>query len=636
MKKTSPKTLKKKSKETPYGTKNTWNLELLYSSPTDPKIEQDMKASEIEAEAFAKKYDVKMVNANLTLNKSKSGDSKMLSQGSKKASPTQQNFLHNNAILLQALTDYEKLSENPGLKSLLYFFYSKDMDASNTHASAQLALLEHRMTISSNKLTFFVVELSKISVSRQKEILTDNTLTHFKIFLERLFDDAKHILSAPEEKILSLKSLPGYSMWIAANDRILNMKTVSWKGKNIPLAQAVQTMSALSSPSDRSKIAAAIAVTLKSVAPIAEAEINAIVTDKKIEDELRGYQTPYEATVRGYHNDPAVIDSLRKAVGDNIKISQDFYRLKAKLIKLKKLSYADRAAKIGKIRATYTFDETVSKLKKTFGALSPKFSDFIDTYIQNGQIDVSPRVGKKGGAYCSSSYATPTFLLLNHTNDLHSYTTAAHELGHAFHSELSRSQGALYCDYSISLAETASTLFESIALGAVYDELSDTEKIIILHDRINDDISTIFRQIACFNYELDLHTTIRAKGYIPKEEIAQLHNKNMSPYLGNVFDLKEDDGYMFVAWSHIRRFFYVYTYAYGQLVSKTLLRRYKKDPIFWTKIEEFLSAGGSDSPEHIMKKIGVDLYSPDFWKEGLMEIADDIAELKRLTKKGKR
>lgn len=441
------------------------------------------------------------------------------------------------------------------------------------------------------------------------------------------------MLSIQEEKIMSLKDLPAHSMWSSANSRILDVKTVMWQKKDIPLPKAMAMLSNLKSVDERQKMAQAINDTLRSVAPFSEAEINAVFTDKKINDGLRGYKTPYEATVVGYRNDPQVVDQLRKVVTDNVSVAHDFYRLKARLLKQKKLNYFDRNAKIGVTKSKFTFEDTISKLREIFGNLNPRFKDILDMYIKNGQIDVFPRVGKQGGAYQSGSYLNPTFVLLNHNDDLNSYMTCAHELGHAFHTELSKIQGPIYSDYSISLAETASTLFEEIAFQAVYDSLPDKEKIIALHDRINDDVSTVFRQISCFNFELDLHTTIREKGYIAKEEIADIHNRNMKAYLGPVFELTQDDGYFFVAWPHIRYFFYVYTYAYGQLVSKALIRRYRTDPKFWKKIEQFLSAGGKDSPENILKEIGIDVSSSEFWKDGLMEIANDIKELERLTSK---
>ena len=600
------------SKKTPAKTKNksehVWNLSLLYSGANDPQIERDIVAFEAQIDFFSKKYDI----SNSTANKS---------------------FLNDSGILFEALKEYEEISSNLAMKALLYFNYSTHLDARNTDASARLALLENRLVMAVNKTTFFVVSLGKASVSRQKEILENKQFFHFKVFLQRVFGDAKYMLSVSEEKIMSVKDLPARSMWASASERIISVQTVPWKGKNIPVQEATQKIASLPTTSERKKLFAALITTLKSVASFAEAEINAIFTDKKINDELRGYSTPYEATVVSYRNDPKVVDQLRKTVTDHVDIAHTFYKLKARLIGQKTLAYCDRAAKVGVTKSKYSFEDTVTKLKEIFGAIDQKFRTILESYIQKGQIDVLPRVGKHGGAYCSSSYHNPTFVLLNHTDDLHSFTTCAHELGHAFHFELSQIQSPIYSDISTSLAETASTLFESIAFKAIYESLPDKEKIIVLHDRINDDISTIFRQVACFNFELDLHAAVRTKGYLSKEEVADIHNKNMQEYLGPVFKLTQDDGYFFVTWSHIRNFFYVYTYAYGMLVSKALLRRYKKDPTFWKKIEQFLSAGGKDSPENILKEIGIDVSSPEFFKEGLMEIADDIAELDRLTKK---
>jgi oligoendopeptidase F len=252
--------------------------------------------------------------------------------------------------------------------------------------------------------------------------------------------------------------------------------------------------------------------------------------------------------------------------------------------------------------------------------------------MEKGQIDFKPRQGKMGGGYCWGTYGNPTFVLLNHVDTFDSFKTFAHEMGHAFHGELSVGRGPIYSDYSTSLAETASTLFEQIAFEAIFEKLSDAEKIVALEQKLNSEMSTIFRQIACFNFEKEIHAGIKAKGFLSKEELAALHNKHMQLYLGDAIVMHPDDGYFFIAWSHLRRFFYVYSYAYGMLVSKALLRRYKKDRSFWKKIEEFLSAGGSDSPEQIIKSIGIDVSKPDFWQDGLREIEDDVARLEKLTR----
>jgi len=577
-----------------------WNLALLYKSPTDPQIERDVRSFERSHEAFAKRYDT-----------------------------PKHEYLSDPVVLDKAITDLEKMMA-VGDKPLLYFYYLRDIEADNKIALSQIPLLDNRMTKAANAVTFFAVLLGKIPLKKQKEFLADKRLTKHKVFLQRVFDDARHRLSVEEEKIMSLKSLPAYEMWVSGNEKALNMLTVPWKGKDIPMAKALNTVQGLPSARERARLSAAISQKLKEIAFFSEAEMNAIATNKKINDELRGYSTAHENTVLGYRNDPSVIDELVKTITKSFSIAHRFHKLKAKLLKQKRLSYSDRAAKIGEVKSTYPFADSVKLLQDALGKIDPKYPKILGDFIHNGQIDAAPRVGKRGGAYCWGTYANPTFVMLNHIGDLHSFTTLAHEMGHAFHTELSRAQSPKYFDYSTSLAETASTLFEAIALDAIYDSLPDEEKIVVLHDKINDFIATVFRQIACFNYESEIHATIRSKGYMSKEELADAHNRNMQAYLGPLFDLKRDDGYYFVHWMHIRRFFYVYTYAYGMLVSSALLRRYRKDPSFWKKIEQFLSSGGNDSPENILKKIGIDVSNPGFWREGLKEIEKDITRLERL------
>src|ERR1035437_9745880 len=584
--------------------KYQWNLKLLYKNEKDPRIERDLRRLEQSSEAFAKSFD-----------------------------RPDKRYLAEARALKKALTAYDKLLAIGVPKPLLYFFYLTDTESSNTAAAAKLNLISNRVTVAFNKLMFFDVSIGQIDPARQKALLKDSSLEHFKFYLSCIFEDAKHRLSVPEEKILSLKSLPGRELWNQAHDRLLNAQTLQWKGKTTPISQAINMIRSMRLPSDRAKLTTAINASLKDVAPFSEAEINAVYTNKKIDDTLRGFAVPYAETVLGYRNDPGVVDNLVKTVTRAFPIAHRFNRIKARLLGQKKLRYYDNRLSINDGAAAYPFNKTVSLVEDTFGKIDSKYADILESFLGNGQIDVFPRTGKAGGGYCSSSYDAPTFILLNHVDNADSMHTLAHEMGHAFHSELSSSQGPLYCGYSTSLAETASTLFEGLAQEAEMEGLSPARQIVALANKINSEITTIFRSIACFNFESDLHAEIRSTGFVPKERIAALHNKNMQAYLGDAFELLPDDGYFFVAWSHIRRFFYVYTYAYGMLVSKALLRRYKQDKSFWTKIEQFLSAGGKDSPENILKEIGIDVSRPSFWKEGLKEIEDDIEKLGKLTKK---
>jgi len=420
----------------------------------------------------------------------------------------------------------------------------------------------------------------------------------------------------------------GDAVWV---EKQIAKQTLRWKGKMIPLPEA-QNLIAEAATADRRKLHAGVTEAFKAVADFSESEMNAIYLNKKINDELRNYRTPEEATILAYENEPKVVERLVQEVTAAFPISHRFYKVKAKILKVKRFQYEDRAAIAGKIKQSFAFEDALTLTRSVFESINPYYSETLNSYLRNGQIDIYPRAGKHGGAYCSGAVGKiPTFVLLNHTASLRSTETLAHEMGHAFHTELSKHQPIRYQGYTTSVAEVASTFFEQFVSEAILKKLSEKEKIIALHDRIQGDIQTIFRQIACFNFEKDLHLLIRSKGAVTKEETAALLNKHMKAYLGPLFDMRPDDGYAFVGWPHIRRFFYVYSYAYGQLISKALYARYKANPSYLEKIEQFLKAGCSKSPEQIFTEIGIDVVSPDFWKQGLAQIEADIAQLEKLT-----
>lgn len=156
------------------------------------------------------------------------------------------------------------------------------------------------------------------------------------------------------------------------------------------------------------------------------------------------------------------------------------------------------------------------------------------------------------------------------------------------------------------------------------------EKIEILHNRLNSSIATVFRQMSFFEFEKDLHNIFRSKGFLAKEEIAELFLKHLQSYLGSAFQLSVKDGYSFVYISHFRNFFYVYNYVFGHLISRLMAERLKQDKKFINKINKFLLAGGSDSPKNIFKSIGIDINSPVLWQESLSYIEKDLKLLKKL------
>ncbi|MBU6321291.1 MAG: M3 family oligoendopeptidase [Patescibacteria group bacterium] len=582
--------------------KTAWELDkLFYKGLKDPQIERDQRDADKRVKAFAEKY-----------------------RKNKK-------HLKDPKALAKALADYESLIGRPSVKAGYYTSFRKELDVEDKAAEALAAKLDERAVKRGNQMLYFTLELGKVPAAVQKKFLAAKELAPYRYWLKELFEHAKHDLTEPEEKILNLLGDVAFGRWLQATDNILNKKTVAWRGKTLPLPEAGALVQTLPTK-ERRALYGRVREVYESVGEVAEAEINAVYTTKKIEDELRHFATPYEAIIKGYQNDVQSILALVDAVSASVSISHRFYKVKAKLLKEKRLTYADRAAQVGEVKTKVPFEQATRMVREVFGELDPRYADIFDRLLANGQVDVYPKKGKTGGAFCASGVNVPTMLLLNHIDNFESLKTLAHEMGHAIHAERAKSQRPLYQGHPISTAETASTFFETAALNRIIATLPERERLVALHDKTQDNVATVFRQIACFSFERALHEAIRKEGYLPKERIADLMNAHMRHYLGPVFELERADGYFFVNWSHIRRFFYVYSYAYGQLISSALHRHLEKDPRFIEKVDGFLAAGESASPYDIFKSCGLDTNKPAIFKEGLAAIEADVKELERLTR----
>ncbi|MDO8590074.1 MAG: M3 family oligoendopeptidase [bacterium] len=581
--------------------KTSWNLKLLYKSDKDPQIEKDLKAIETLCASFEKKYKGKQ-------------------------------FTNTPQELLKILNESEKLNERiDSCGPSRYFHFKTDLDSSDSKSFAVSTKYGQRLTEAGNKIKFLGLEIAKVPTNKQRIFLNYPALKPYKYLLYQIFSNAKYNLSEGEEQLEDLLSQPGYGMWVDTQEKLLNRQAIKYKGKDLSVSKAIDSLSHMPKK-DRRDIYGKINIVLKSISHMAEGELNAIYNFKKIMDKRRGYRKPYSATILGYENNEKAIETLISLVSKHFKISHRFYKLHAKLLGERKIKPADRNVNIGDIKTKFDFPKSVNMLRTALGNFDKEYSEIFDKFLENGQIDVYPKKGKTGGAYCSGHGQLPTFVLLNHVDTLKSFETLAHEMGHAIHTELSKSQPSRYRDYTIATAEVASTFFEQVVSEETEKLLSNKEQIILLHNRLLGDISTIFRQVACFNFELELHESIRRDGQVSKENIAKLMSKHLKSYLGDAVEVTDDDGYFYVCWSHIRRFFYVYTYAYGRLISRALYEKWKADHTYAKKIKTFLSAGGSMRPEDIFKSIGIDTSKNAFFEAGLKGVEKDIAKLEKLAK----
>ncbi|OGG66724.1 hypothetical protein A2Z56_01105 [Candidatus Kaiserbacteria bacterium RIFCSPHIGHO2_12_45_16] len=581
--------------------KTEWDLTVYYKNEKDPKIDKDIEATIAIYKAFAKKWR----------NKKFTTDSKTLKA---------------------ALTEYEALAGNPDTsRPGRYFGLRAELNATDSTADKALALLRKRLRPAADEILFFTLELGKIPKSAQKSFLKDPALAHFRYLLEQIFRAAAHDLTEAEEKIIRLKAQSS-GMWQQVTDKLLSTSEITWKGKKMPLQEAIVAIDSQKS-SDKPKLWKIIIDTLETFGIVAEHEFNAIITDVRTEDDLRNYSKPYSGTAIAYQHDEKSIESFVEAVTKKgFALSKKFYELKAAYHGVEAIHYSQKYDSIG-TTSFISLDEALTVCRDVFYKVNPEYGKVFDGMLVNGQIDVYPKKGKSGGAFMSSETGHPINVMLNHTDTMKGLETIAHEMGHAIHASRSALNTPLYPGHTILTAETASTLFENLVFDALY-EVADTQtKLILLHDKLTGDIATVQRQIAFFNCELEIHNTIHSKGAMTHGELKECMYRHLKSYLGKAVEITPEDGVSYIYVGHLRYGFYVYTYAFGHLLSSVMAAKYKADNKFSTEIDTFLTSGQSASAVDIYKRIGFDITTPDIFAEALKAQERDITTFKKLLQK---
>ncbi|PIP73716.1 MAG: hypothetical protein COW88_01005, partial [Candidatus Lloydbacteria bacterium CG22_combo_CG10-13_8_21_14_all_47_15] len=312
-----------------------------------------------------------------------------------------------------------------------------------------------------------------------------------------------------------------------------------------------------------------------------------------------------------------------------------YYALKAKLLGVPRLAYHERNVPYGSVNKKYSYSDAAHLVHKVFEHLDRSFADIFRRFVESGQVDVYPRKGKSGGAFCAHELLTqPTYILMNYTDELNDVLTLAHESGHGINNELIREkQNALSFDTPLATAEVASTFMEDFVLEHLMKDASDELKLSLMMMKLNDDISTIYRQSALYRFEQEIHAEYREKGYLSKDDIGAMFRKHMEAYMGEAVAQSPGSEHWWVHWSHIRAPFYVYSYASGLLISKAMQARVREDPAFIAQVKQFLSVGLSDSPRNIFANMGIDISGPSFWESGLQEVQALLASTELLAAK---
>ncbi len=518
------------------------------------------------------------------------------------------------------MREYEGICEGLArIATYTFLLFAKDTKNGATYAKYELIANEIQSIV-----VFFEVEFAKLDDKTAQKFIAKST--HYKYYLSKIFAQKKHALSKLEEKIILKLSPVGANAFSRLFDEHIS------KMRFVLDSQVLNEEEILSKLHDKSRVVRkkaqkAMTKNLKKSAHILSYIINIIKKDTAICCDLRGYEKPESFRHIDNQISQKSVDSMINIVESNFELVHRYYRLKSRLLGIKKLKDFDRYAPLDfEKNGAIPYAQAKDLVLQTYADFSPTFGKIAQNAFKNGWVDSHPCNDKRGGAF--SHGATPQshpFVLLNYTGGRRDIFTIAHEFGHAIHQELSKSVGYLNMDTPLTTAETASVFGEMLLFDKMKQKLRGKELTALYAGKIEDIFSTLFRQVVMTNFERRIHAESDELSIEKLSEIWQSENAKM---FGDSLKLTKNYA---LWWSYIPHFihspFYCYAYSYGQLLSLALFGLYKNDKKdFVPKYTEFLSAGGSKSPKDLVKIFGFDIEDTAFWKFGINEVKKLLSE----------
>jgi oligoendopeptidase F len=529
------------------------------------------------------------------------------------------------ADALRVLADINDALGRAGNYAMLAF----SVDTADPATAALMQRTQERATAVATRLLFFELEWAALDDEVVANLLEDDRLAFARHYLAAARRYRPHLLSEPEEVILTEKTVTGASAWSRLFSELTSSLTVNLDGEQLSLDQALSRLHD-ADPAARRAAAEAVTAALEPGLRTRAYIYNTLLADKSIDDRLRSY--PEWISSRNLANEASdeSVAALIEAVTARFSIPQRWYRAKAEILGLDGLDDWDRYATVAADAATYDWAEGCELVLDAYASFSPQLAEIVAEFFEGRWVDAPVRPAKRGGAFCA--YTVPShhpYLLLNWTGQRRDVLTLAHELGHGIHAYLSRPQGIFHQDTPLTLAETASVFGETVTFGRLLEQATDpADRLPLLAEHLEDQIATVFRQVAMWRFEDHAHRARRDEGELSVERFGELWATTQAEMLGD--SVRLSDGYR-TWWSYIPHFIhtpgYVYAYAYGQLLALSVYARYEQEGAsFVPAYLELLAAGGSRSPEELGAIVGVDLADPAFWDSGLDLIERTLVE----------
>ncbi|MEM4408113.1 MAG: M3 family oligoendopeptidase [Candidatus Caldarchaeum sp.] len=584
-----------------------WDLSDLYPSREHPSFQSTLRDIKERAERFFSRYHGKIANPDV-----------------------------DSGTLFSAITEYEGLT----CAMAKPLAYAHLVFSENTADPSAGAFLQETMEWASSvqvHLLFFELEIQSLPEGSLRSLLEDPRLAPYARWILRVRLFTPYRLSEVEETLLERVSNTGVRAWVRLFEETLSAHEFEYKDPvtgERTLLSLEALLDLLRSPDRAVRASASDALTggLKKLERLLTFIFNTLLLDKKIEDEIRGYQFPEQSRHLGNELDAETVEMVVRLCEEHQELVSRYYHVKREILGLRELTHIDRYAPLWGTVEHISFDRGREIVLEAFEQFSPVLASHAKRFFDERWIDAELRPGKAPGAFCHPvSPEVHPYILMSYQNKPDDVMTLAHELGHGVHFCLSAQQSYLNYHPTLPIGELASTFAEMLVFDRLQRNASVRDRLALYAEKIENLFATIFRQAAMFRFEQKCHRLRREHGELTSQEIGDIWQGEIQRMFGDSLILGPEHSSW---WSYVGHFifapFYVYAYSFGELLVLCLFERAKCEDGFQEQYLRLLRAGGSLSPGDLLASVGIDQKDESFWRGGFRVMESLISEFEEL------
>jgi oligoendopeptidase F len=533
---------------------------------------------------------------------------------------------------LEILHELEALSR-PGYRMYAYANLLFSADTQNQEAQTLLGRIQQFFAGIGNRTLFFSLWWKDLDDANTVRLMKESG--DYRYYLEEMRHFKPHTLSEAEEQVINIKNVTGAEALNTLRDTFTNRYTfkVEVDGQGRELTEG-ELFGLVRGPNAdlRARAYQELYRVYSQDAPIIGQIYQSLLRDWHNENVgLRKFATPIAARNLGNDIPDDVVDTLLEVARKNAPVFQRFFRLKAKELGMQRLRRYDLYAPVSQSSKQYAFNDAAQMVFDSFNAFDPRVGALAKRVLDESHLDSEVRKGKRGGAFCYGVEPSLTpWVLVNYQGRADDVGTLAHELGHAVHAMLASQHSLFTFHSSLPLAETASTFGEMMLLDRMLGEEKDPAvRRDMLFRQVDDAYMVIMRQAFFAMFERQAHEMVMKNATV--NDLAEAYRANIEEQFGDSLDISEEFKWEWVVVPHFYSTpFYVYAYAFGQLLVLSLYQQYKAEgEAFKPRYLKILAAGGSEAPEKILAEAGIDIHSAAFWQGGFDIISGLIDRLEK-------